>query len=139
LVAVGPTRWLLERCGFHGCQAVVVNRRTNARRTLPGVAAPTRTPGVISPDGRTAALLDDATNPASIALLNLTTGAFHVVPIRADVTDPQTMVWAPDSRTLFAVDRHGILCAVSRRTKQVIWYLTSMLNLPTLRQLAIRT
>jgi hypothetical protein len=116
-----------------------VNRRTGAQRRLPGVDAPTSVPGIISPDGRTAALLDEATKPASVALLNLTTGALHVVPISADVADPQAMVWAPDSRTLFALDRHGILCAVSRQTKQVIWYLTSMLHLPTLRQLAIRT
>lgn len=139
LIAVGPSRWLLEQCSFHQCDAVVVNRRTGARHTLRGVDAPTQVPGIISPDGRTAALQDVATKPASIALLNLTTGALHVVPISADVTDPQAMVWSPDSRTLFALDRHGILCAVSRQTKQVIWYLTSMLNLPTLRQVAIRT
>jgi hypothetical protein len=139
LVAIGATRWLLERCGFHRCQAIVVNRTTGARRTLPGVDAPTQAPGLISPDGRTAALLDAATKPASIALLNLTTGALHVVPISADVVDPQALVWSPGSRTLFALDRRGILCAVSRQTKQVIWYLTSMLDLPTLHQVAIRT
>jgi hypothetical protein len=141
VIAVGRTKWLLERCASQRCSAIVVNRSTGSRRKLPGVLPPVQLPGTISPDGRSAAFVDVATKPTSVAVLGLATGDLHVTPISADVTDGQTMAWSPDSSWLFTLDRHGILYAVRRPVgdSTALTALTPWLHLPTLRQLAIRT
>ncbi len=110
LVAVGPTRWLVEECDERArCSLVVVNKQTGARRTLP--EPPTfNTPGIISPDGRIAAIYDAT---SALFLLDLTTGAVRRVP---GAVSPSygggSAVWSPDSRLLFAVGQGGVLLVI---------------------------
>lgn len=140
VLAAGPTRWLLERCRHKHCTATVVNRNTGARRRLPTVVPPAESLGTISPDGRTAAFINAFTSPALVEVLDLRTGGVRIVPIRPDFVDMPAMVWSPDSRWLFVLDRHGILYAVRRPIGDTLAMtaLTPWLHLPTLRQLAIR-
>jgi hypothetical protein len=140
VLAAGPTRWLIEHCRHSQCTATVVNRTTSARRRLPTVVPPAESLGTISPDGRTAAFINAFTPPAAIEILDLRTGAVRMVPIRPDFVDIPVMVWSPDSRWLFLLDRHGSLYAVLDPAGQAMEMseLTPLLRLPPLRQLAIR-
>lgn len=147
LLALGPTRWLTRECDSnHHCATVVIDRTGGARHTLadlPGyasaghgpVAAAGATPGVISPDGTTAALIDPAT--ARVHLLTLASGADHPLAVfySRQATPGETMVWSPDSRWLFIAESNGRLAVIDAHTRQLR---ELGAPLPQLSQLAIR-
>jgi hypothetical protein len=139
LLALGPTRWLTRECDSnHRCNIVVIDRTNGTRHTLedlPGYAAATPTPGVISPDGATAALIDPAT--ARVHLLSLGSGADHplTVSYSRQATPGETMVWSPDSRWLFIAEWTGHLAVIDAHTRQLR---DLGAPLPQLSQLAIR-
>jgi len=109
LVAVGPTGWLLHPCAQDThCKDVYIDRATGVKRQTSANSDPQQ-PGVISPDGSYAAVLD-ATPPGSGAttlhLIDLSTGADRTVklpsgPDAAAPTYGSAMTWSPDGRWLF--------------------------------------
>jgi Tol biopolymer transport system component len=142
LVAVGRTRWLTMECDNQDrCANVVIDRASGARHVLgrsPSfVNAGT---GVISPDGSTAAFL--SVNPADgapiLRLLDLASGVDRVLP-RAVTTGQAfgngSLVWSPDSQTLFVARQNGHILAVDARTRHVQDLST---GLTQISQLAIR-
>jgi hypothetical protein len=91
---------------------------------------------VLAPDAKAAALLrQDATGATTLDLLNLASGADHMVNTRMGPPrlDP-TLVWSPDSAWLFAVGAGGNLLAVDAHTA-TLHHLN--VALPSLSQLAI--
>lgn len=139
LLAVGPTRWLTVDCDDRDrCVLVVTDRVSGARHVLaPSTSDPNVLSGVISPDGKTAAVLRNAPAGPSLDLINLLTGAERPLPVHADQDgfNDGTLVWSPDSRTLFTVDAGGALLTVDAQTHRVR---TVALQLPPLTQLAAR-
>jgi hypothetical protein len=139
LLALGPTRWLTRECDSnHHCATVVSDRTNGTRHTLedlPGYAAATPTPGMISPDGATAALIDPAT--ARVHLLALASGADHPLTVfySRQAAPGETMVWSPDSRWLFVAESNGRLAVIDAHTRQLR---DLGAPLPQLSQLAIR-
>lgn len=143
LDAVGPTRWLGETCPRSRCRNLVIDIATGARQVLPGPALQLLTwpwpwePGVVSPDGATAAVVV-ATGGSSVGLdlISLTTGATSpvAVPI-SQATSSQALAWSPDSRWLFVVTPDGKLVAVDARTKRVRGLGVA---LPDISQVAVR-
>jgi hypothetical protein len=139
VVAVGPTRWLVQSCTRDGrCgDDAVVNRANGKHRKLAVRFAGGYGLGVISPDGSSAALPMPPPNP-TIVYVDLTTGAFRGLLSNPRANDEQTMAWSPDSRWLFVLSRDGTLYAVDGRTGRVVTNLSGTLHLPPLDQLAIR-
>jgi hypothetical protein len=127
LLATGPTRWLAQECDDQArCGPVVIDRGNGARhpiRTPPGVTAVTGVSGVseglISPDGRTAALLAvDPGGSDTLQIVDLTTGGYRSADIALDqsTTGDGTMVWAPDSSLLFVASANGQLLPIDPKT-----------------------
>jgi len=143
LVAIGPTRWLGLGCHHGHCRNVVIDIATGARRILPGPPVSIVTwpwpsePGVVAPDGSTAAVIETRGNGAAqLDLINLSSGVS--TPISAPVTpaiSSQMLAWSPDSQWLFVADANGKLLAVSARTRQVQ---SLGVRLPPISQLAVR-
>jgi hypothetical protein len=141
LAAVGPTRWLIVDChAGDSCSNVVVDQAGGAQHILPGPAAepaPGAAPGVIAPDGSTAAVMRVSGDQATLHLLNLVSGGDQRISVSLDqesATD-QTLAWSPDSRWLFVVAAHGELAAVDTRTRHVDGL---GVGLPPISQIAIR-
>jgi hypothetical protein len=144
LLAVGPSAWLTRTCDSHPhCVTVLIDQATKRRRVVDAtVAGSGGGPGVIAPDGKTAALhtIDPNSHTTRVYLLDLDTGARHPLRLSVDqASDAATLAWSPDSRWLFAVDAHGQLDAVDPRTGQVMSSGGAGITLPPLNQLAIRT
>ncbi len=120
VVAVGPHRWLMANCTRKRCTAVTVDPYSGARRVLPGLVpyAELGQPGVISPDGTTAAVFGIDGNQITLHLISLVTGAQEqlAVPLSNASASGQTLAWSPDSRWLFVVAAHGRLVAVRAST-----------------------
>jgi hypothetical protein len=142
LAAVGPTRWLTVNCDRpNHCADVVTDTVTGARRQLGGppvASASAASPGVIAPDGATAAVFRvTAGDQVTLHLVSLATGADQriAVPLGPDSVGAATMAWSPDSRWLFVVTAHGGLAAVNAATQRVQGL---GVRLPWLRQIAIR-
>jgi len=120
LLAVGRTRWLTEECDDrHRCTLDVIDRSTGRHRVLGPTSDRNDPPGVISPDGTTAALLrSDAENPTAILhLFDLEAGVDHptrIVMSRDDSYGGAPAVWTPDSRWLLVVDASGRIVAIDR-------------------------
>jgi hypothetical protein len=141
VIAVGPTRWLLVSC-HNGtrCHDVVYDPRSGTQRVLPGPALAgsvyTWPPaGVVSPDGSAAAIIDTATVPATIRLINLTTGAdTQIATASGQDASSQSVAWSPDSRWLFVAD-DGRLLAVNAATGRVSGL---GIRLPDVSQVAVR-
>jgi Tol biopolymer transport system component len=115
LLAIGPTRWLTEECDAqHRCTTDVINRSTGAHHVLgPGSDSDAPT-GAISPDGRTAAVLQGE-QPLTLSVLDLTTGVDHQTRVEIDrdaAFDGTSMVWTPDGRWLIVADTTGHLVVV---------------------------
>ncbi|MGH3411440.1 MAG: hypothetical protein ACRDRJ_54410 [Streptosporangiaceae bacterium] len=120
VVAVGPHRWLMASCTRKRCTAVTVDPTSGARRVLPGLVpyAELGQPGVISPDGTTAAVFGVDGTQVTLHLISLVTGAQEqlAVPLGNASASGQTLAWSPDSRWLFVVAAHGRLVAVRAST-----------------------
>jgi hypothetical protein len=124
-LAVGPRQWLALQCGHASCSDVVISTSTGASRLLAGPTGPAypwpwqALPGVVSPDGKTAAVIviSQPGVAARLDLISLTTGAVTEVPVQvAQAALSQSLAWSPDSRWLFVVTAHGGLAAVDPRT-----------------------
>ncbi len=120
VAAVGPARWLAVGCRHRPrCADIVINPVSGTRHLLARRRITVTVPGVISPDGSAAALLQ--AGPAgriTIHVISLRTGADHGGSVNADPESvgPGTLAWSPDSRWLFAVAAHGKLVAISAST-----------------------
>jgi hypothetical protein len=125
LAAAGPSAWLVSRCqSATRCVNVVIDPATGARRTLPGSAdypVPSWPPGLISPDGRLAALPSyGRDHSAAVRFVDLRTGAEHsVVAAALGGQGWPGLAWSPDSRWLFWVTTDGAVKAMDPRTGQV--------------------
>jgi hypothetical protein len=143
-LAVGPRNWLGLQCDNENCRNVVISAATGASRTLPGPASYTnpwpwqQLPGVVSPDGATAAIVVPGyvDGQAWLDLVSLSSGAAVrlSVPVAPD-TASQSLAWSPDSRWLFVIAAHGSLAIVDARTGQPR---TLSLGLSGLTQIVIR-
>ncbi len=141
LLASGPTGYLASECDPAGnCRTFVMDRRTLTRKVLAAkVTGDQGSAGLISPDGRTAAVMDVANAESSavrLSLVDLVSGVEH--PVGAEIGTPvseSSMVWAPDSRRLFVATGTGRIAVVDRDTKKVD---DLGLRLPFIEQLAIR-
>jgi hypothetical protein len=78
-------------------------------------------PGVIAPDGATAALLATSGRQITLHLVSLATGVQQQVrvPLGFGPANWQTLAWSPDSRWLFVVAARGRLVAVQASTGRV--------------------
>lgn len=144
VLAVGPTRWLAAECANRRqCTLVMIDQATHARHPLGHFAGdPANASGVISPNGRTAALLmpENAVSGApSLHFINLGTGGDRRIAgdfgNNAPAAPGASLAWSPDSRWLFTVNTEGQLQAVhalSGRTQNLD------VPLPQVVQLAIR-
>lgn len=123
LAAVGPTRWLAVDCRERQrCANAVVDPVSGAQRTLPGLPlAPESTPGVIAPDGSTAAAVQTVAGRVTLRLIDLGSGAERTIDVPLGPASPfgSTLAWSPDSRWLFVVTARGVLAAVDVRTDRV--------------------
>ena len=142
LAAVGPTRWLTVNCVRpHRCADVLINPVTGARRQLGGppvASVSAAAPGVIAPDGATAAVFRvTASEQVTLHLVDLATGADQriAVPLAAGSAGPGQLAWSPDGRWLFVVTAHGRLTAVNAGTLHAE---ALGVRLPWLSQIAIR-
>jgi hypothetical protein len=157
VIAVGPARWLVVACDpqYRHCRDEVISTAGGPPLIVPG--PPTAQPfyggfswpptGVISPDGRTAAVAQSVRDGAGLTvhLISLRTGVTRDlgvplgipgsdVPLAADL-NAQSMAWSPDGRWLFVAARGGKLIAISTRTGRPQ---PLGVTLPPVDQLAIR-
>lgn len=128
VTAVGPTRWLTAECRHGRCSEVVIDPASGASRVISrsriaaeeSIAA-NDGPGVVSPDGSTAAVFQ-AGGPGQRATL-------HLVDLASGADDPtgvavgqgsydMAAAWSPDSRWLFVAER-GKLLVVDARSRRV--------------------
>ena len=142
LAAVGPTAWLTVTCNRpHRCADVVIDPATGTQRQLGGppvASVSAAAPGVIAPDGATAALFRvTAGGQVTLHLVSLASGADQqiAVPLGPGSVDAGTLAWSPDSRWLFVITAHGGLAAVNAGTERVE---RLGVRLPWLSQIAIR-
>jgi hypothetical protein len=143
LSAVGPTRWIGMTCSSGHCQNVVINPVTRSHRKLPGPPLHQLTwpwpafPGVVAPDGLTAAIVADHGNgQVALEQMSLVSGAVKPIPVPINQNaSSQTMVWSPDSQWLFVLDASGELLAVDIRTGKVK---SLGIPLPDFSQLTVR-
>lgn len=124
----------------HRCATIVIDRTRGTRRVLGPVVQGYKSvhPGVISPDGTTAALLVERIfGSPSLYLLDLVSGSATTVAPADGPCDQQSLEWSPDSRWLFDTSRGpGDLCAFDRRTGQPRMLQAS---LPLITQLGFRS
>ncbi|HEX8093983.1 hypothetical protein [Jatrophihabitans sp.] len=141
LLAVGPTRWLTLECDeSYRCDSVVIDRATGARQTVKAsLDAYEQNAGAISPDGRTAALLQpNGIGASTVHLLDLSTGADRLtgVTTSSDQTlGGRTFVWSPDSRWLFVTNGAGRVLAIDRAGRAI----SLDVHVGAIDQLALRT
>ncbi|GAB3927302.1 hypothetical protein GCM10027613_42820 [Microlunatus endophyticus] len=148
LVASGSTSLLITSCRrVDSCSAAVYGRDLKRVRT---VQLHEETPassgyGVVSPDGRYAALAD-ASDPSEnpVTLVDLTTGTSRRLSAAVgwQVLAPGSgqLVFSPDGRWLFVIDRNGNLTAVDVRCAASGACLKSrtLAEFGTLQQVAVR-
>jgi hypothetical protein len=144
MVAVGPTGVLTTECPVHeGCTSSVLSHGSGRRSMLPQAITDSVAPGLISPDGRYAAVVRSAGATASeggLSLINLTTGTGtgtgQIMPtsISAPV-GPAQMVWSPDGRWLLVVIGTRRIAAIDPANGQID---DLGITLPPVRQLGVR-
>lgn len=144
VLTAGPSGYVVYECGESArCAAAAVNRATGRRTplkdfTAAGAVAAGGTQGVISSDGRFAAVLgaNGAAGPP-LAVVDLGTGA--VTPIHFPMNGPATgdaaslFSFTPDSRALLAISGDYVR-VVDPATGDVL----GELPVPPLRAIAIR-
>jgi hypothetical protein len=119
--AGGPVGWLVADCDEHArCSGALVTR-SGSRRTVQGlidpelaVGNPPFPEGVLSPDGRTAALFvgDPALN-MRLVLFDLASGKRRptdLIMVGGSVS--QSLAWTADGRWLFAVDSSARIISI---------------------------
>jgi hypothetical protein len=144
VLAAGPTGYLVYECdeAAHGSPAVV-DRASRTRTVLGGyapseVVASGQSQGVISPDGRHAALFDYSAGP-HVVLVDLRTGDSTVVGTSPNSQAPlwgdaaSLFAFTPDSDTLLVAAAAGV-DVVESATGTV----RGRLPVPTLAAIAIR-
>jgi hypothetical protein len=143
-LAVGPGRWLAVSCPGHHqhCHTVEIDIGTGAQRVLPGRPLPHSPmtpwpPGLIAPDGATAAVLElGRDSQLGLHLVDLRSGADRLLSVPViENADNDTMAWSPDSHWLFVVTDTGAVRAVSASTGQPD---NLGVRLPFISQIAIR-
>ena len=138
VLAVGPTTWLVTECDVRAvCTLVAIAADGAARRSLGAASSTWSEGGVVSPDGRTAALgALGVGGRADLVLLDLTAPAPRPPTLPVDVAiGPGSMAWSPDGRWLFVVTAAGGVAVVDPRSGTVG---DLGVTLPGLSQLAIR-
>ena len=143
LVAIGPKRWLGLACQRGRCRNVVIDVATRARRTLAGPPVSVVTwpwpwePGVVSPDGATAAVIEaGGRGHVFLNLVDLASGAATTIDApMTQTSSSQMLAWSPDSRWLIVVDANGQLLAVNRLSHRVQ---SLGVPLPIVTQIAVR-
>ncbi len=143
-LAVGPGHWLAVTCPGHhqGCHTVEVDTATGVQRVLPGPALPHSPmtpwpPGLIAPDGASAAVLElSRDNQLGLHLVDLRSGADRLLSVPViENADNDTVAWSPDSRWLFVVTDTGAVQAVNASTGRPA---SLGVRLPFISQIAIR-
>jgi WD40 repeat protein len=134
---VGPTGWLVVECDeqFH-CQQVLINPRNGTRRAVGSGLVNRMLTGVISPDGRTAAIVTyGQQNGIGLYLLDLESGNRKAIAVSVTPDSSGAIAFSPDSRWLFVVTPDFSVAVVNRATGAV-----STLEgfLPPLTQLVVR-
>lgn len=114
VLAVGPTGYLTWTCNDAGvCAAVYRDRDGGSQRTIPaaGWNPGTVNHGIISPDGRYAALYRLDQRGTVLTILDLADGTARSVVFTAASGDPgaQTMAFTPDSRSVMVVAGSGVV------------------------------
>lgn len=141
LLAAGPTRWLTVECDdHHVCETTVIDRATGAGHTIPVPSAGYLPGGVISPDGRIAALIQvDAAGAGVLHLLDLVTGTDQTTGVSVDAaaaTAAGTLAWFPDSARLLVADAARRLRVVEAATGHAADF---GIPIPPLTQLMLHT
>jgi hypothetical protein len=138
LLAVGPRGWIVAECNdAHRCRSELVDRDTGTRRDVGPPLTVGPIPGLISPDGRTAALyrIEDG-GRVDLDLLDIASGEVRAVDVELEEHVTAGMIaWAPDGR-LFTVAAGGALRVVDRDSGRAG---PVGPPLPPVRQLAVRT
>jgi hypothetical protein len=113
MLATGAGRVLAGACHGSGtCRTVLVDLATGRHHTFSAHGRGWAEPGVISPDGRRAAI-----PRRGVTLVDLATGASTPLRPSADVAQfGQAMVWSPDSRWLFVAQDGSSLRAYDVQT-----------------------
>ncbi|MBN9619925.1 MAG: hypothetical protein J0H43_09360, partial [Actinobacteria bacterium] len=98
VVGVGPRTWLLRSC--RTCPLTAVDRDSGVRHTVPPRQSPRNELGLVSPDGRLAALTDvtDDGSPGALYLIDLSSGAVRTVAahVATDGYGLDSVAWSPD-------------------------------------------
>jgi hypothetical protein len=138
LLAVGPRGWIVAECNDrHRCRSELIDRATGTRRDVGPPLSVGPVPGVISPDGETAALyrIEDG-GRVDLDLLDIASGEVHAADVSLQQPVEQGMLaWAPDGR-LFAIAAGGAIRVIDRDSGRA-----GPIGppLPPVRQLAVRT
>lgn len=125
IAAVGDSAWLIGRChSANRCVNTVIDPAIGVSRVLPGsadlVGYPVSgwPPGLISPDGRLAAVVSYGPgNRATMNLVDLRTGTDRRIALGA--RGRPGLAWSPGSRWLFSVTSNGALQVINPTTGQV--------------------
>lgn len=135
VVAAGPTGWLTRECDAQlNCSTVFVDRDTWTSHVLGPAILNTAAPGLISPDGRTAAIPIQDAGSTTIHLVDTATGKDRRLAAPLPVSDDASIVWSPDSRWLFIAATDAHLHAIDRTGHDH----DLGVRLPILNQLTIR-
>ncbi len=138
LIAVGATRWLVQDCDEHAvCSIVVITKSTGGRRVLNSTVRPdVWPPGLISPDGGLAAVIDMSGSTPLVTMVNLATGDVRSTSIHVlEGYSEGQLVWSPDSQWLFVVSSDNTIHAIRAATGDDV---ALGVPLPPIVQLAIR-
>lgn len=138
LLAVGPRGWIVAECNDrHRCRSELIDRVTGARRDVGPPLTVGPLPGLISPDGRTAALyrIED-TGRVDLDVLDIASGEVRAADLELEQEVTVGMIaWAPDGR-LFTIAAGGAIRVIDRDSGRA-----GPIGppLPPVRQLAVRT
>ncbi|MGH3433440.1 MAG: TolB family protein, partial [Thermocrispum sp.] len=108
MMAVGPSTFVVQECDESAvCRSVVIDRDSGSRRVLRTAFERYNAyqSGVISPDGRTAAITGSGSDASTrLFLLDLTSGKVRAAPDDVQPTPGEgAPVWSPDGRWLITV------------------------------------
>jgi hypothetical protein len=137
LLAIGPTGWLVRECASRSCETVLISQDGGSRHTVPVSFSQPGRVGLVSPDGQTAAVLDQySPSGSTLELVDLVAGRLRPVQIVVDpAASDSLMAWSPDNRWLFVVGAGGRLLVIDATAGTAGELIRS---LPDVRQLAIR-